>query len=126
MDKRVVVVEIGNKSHVAGIRLKQVLVNDRSRPTNAMVEESNWKQGFVISDHIQDEEEAKYHFKNLNEVSLQTASDSSSIQEKASKGIDPEDIKTYAITVGADEAIEHIVLKYRYLWFSYEKIVTVP
>ena len=125
MDKRVVLVEVGNRSHVAKIQLKEVLVNDRSRPAKAMVEESNWQQGFIVSDHFDGEEEAKYRFKDLDEVSLQTASDSLGIQAKVDKGIDSKDIKTYAILVSDDETIEKVTLKYRYLWFTYEKTVIV-
>ncbi|QYR20286.1 hypothetical protein KZ483_21020 [Paenibacillus sp. sptzw28] len=97
-EKRVLLVEVGNKSSLARISFDEVLVNNNNEPTKVMIQLSNSLKGFIISGNFEGEEESKYDFRPLKSIELQTNTDPQKQIEKVNKGTATEDDKIYAIT----------------------------
>ncbi|RED51805.1 hypothetical protein [Cohnella lupini] len=124
VDKHVLLVQVGNKSRLAKVSIKEVLVNDNNEPREVKIQESNSLKGFIISSNFEGEEESKYNFRDLNSVGLQTNSDPQKQLDKLNKGTATKDDKIYAISIINDEIIHKVIIKYRFLWLSYEKVIS--
>ncbi len=124
-EKRVLLVEVGNKSSLAKISINEVLVNNNNEPTKVMIQVSNSLKGFIISRNFEGQEESKYNFRDLKSIGLQTNTDPQKQLDKVNKGTSTEDDKIYAITIDNDELIQKVIIKYRFLWLSYKKVITI-
>lgn len=122
-EKRIILVEVGNKSRLADIRVEDVFVNNNSLPSNAKIQESDPFKGFIISSNFEGDEEKKYNFQDLKSVSIQTKTERQKQFDKLSNGTASEKDTIYAITISHDESIQKIRIKYRFLGLSYDKVI---
>lgn len=124
MDKQIQLVEIGNKSLLGDIQIEKVLVNNNTLPTKVKIQVSHLIKGFIISDRFDGEEESKYAFKELDSITLKPKTDPQKQLDKVNAGTATEDDTIYALSLGHEESIDKVIIKYRHLGISHEMIVS--
>ncbi|WP_313802390.1 hypothetical protein [Cytobacillus sp.] len=121
--KKVLLIEVGNKNPFGKIKIQDVLVNNYDPPSKVKVQVSNHTKGFIISDHFNSDESRKYTFKDLKSVKLEPNTDPKEQLKKMNDGTITDDDLIYAITIGHQNRIENVLVKYQYLGVSFEKVV---
>jgi hypothetical protein len=109
-EKRILLVEVGNKSRLAKIQIEEVLINNNNKPTKVKIQVSNPLKGFFISNNFEGKEESKYDFRDLKTVALQTETDPQKQLNKVNNGAATEKDKIYAITINHVDKIQKVII----------------
>lgn len=123
-DKRSVVVGVGNKGFQE-VKLLDVLVNNDDIPLETKIQVSNALQGFIITDHYNNEEAEEYTFMNINEVAVKTGTSPTSTFKKLDDGTATKNDEIYGINVFYDKEINKVDITYSYLGIQFIETVTL-
>ncbi|MFA9556663.1 hypothetical protein ACERII_05100 [Evansella sp. AB-rgal1] len=121
MDRKVLLVEIGNKSPIGNLKIEEILVNNNDSPLQLKVQVSHHMQGFVISDNFDREVESEYTFEDLETTVIQPNTDPQKQINKVKDGTATEEDIIYALSFIHEESINQVTIKYRHLGISHKK-----
>lgn len=122
-ENQILLVQVGNKSHLANIHIEEVLVNNDETPENVKVQVSNALKGFIIWSNFEGKKEIEYNFTDLTAVELKTETDPQEQADKINKGTATVKDTIYAITINNDNKVQKVIIKYRYLGLKFKKVI---
>ena len=120
-DKRVVVVDIGNKMKLSDIQIESILINNEDKPKMAKIQVSNLGKGFTVGD----DKENEITFRDLHAFHLPYNTDPQKRLDRVNEGTATKQEKIYAITVRDNKEIDKVIVKYRYFCMEYEEEITI-
>ncbi|HHT7235686.1 MULTISPECIES: hypothetical protein [Bacillus] len=120
-DRKVVVVEVGNKMKFGDIQVESILINNDDEPKTTKIQVSNLGKGFTVGD----DKENEIIFRDLHAFHLPYNTDPQKRLDRVNEGTATKKEKIYAVTVWDNKEIDKVIVKYRYFCMEYEEEITI-